>query len=96
LDDGKVFPTSKSTPFPKTFGRIVKDIFKWIFRIYAHLMIVHWKDIKDFKFEGEIHSSFKHFMYFAFEFDLIGKKEVAPLKDWVLNNIPSKYEHLFK
>ena len=63
IDDTKIFPTSKSIPFPKNFLSCVKNIFKWILRIYAHLMKDHWKDIVNEKFEAEISSSFKHFIH---------------------------------
>ena len=37
LNDEACFPTSPSTPFPKAFKANVKNIFKRLFRVYAHI-----------------------------------------------------------
>jgi MOB kinase activator 1 len=36
LDDESIFPSKIGVPFPKNFQSVVKNIFKRLFRVYAH------------------------------------------------------------
>jgi hypothetical protein len=37
LDDEKIFPSTVDVPFPKEFKLYVKNIFRRMFRVYAHI-----------------------------------------------------------
>ena len=80
LNDEKLFPTSTDTPFPKNFKSVVKNIFKRMFRVYAHLYFSHFDKIVALSAESHLNTCFKHFIYFVLAFDLIDKKELAPLE----------------
>ncbi|KAL0481607.1 MOB kinase activator [Acrasis kona] len=91
LDDEKVFPSSSDVPFPKKFEKIVKSIFKRIFRIYAHILYDHFPKVQALGIEAHINSSLKHFLLFSFEFGLLGKNELEPLNEHIINRLGSQY-----
>ncbi|CAJ0851828.1 9319_t:CDS:2 [Entrophospora sp. SA101] len=80
LDDESIFP---SVPFPKNFQNVVKTIFKRLFRIYAHIYLAHFSAIVALGEEAHLNTSFKHFIYFIQEFQLIEKKELQPLSELI-------------
>lgn len=84
VNDDKIFPSDPKVPFPKTFDKTVSDIFKRLFRVFAHLYRSHLNEIKNNGEEAHLNTCFKHFMYFSFENDLVPKKEMEPLKDVIL------------
>ena len=76
------------TAFPKNFQSIVKDIFKRLFRVYAHIYHHHFQQIVAVQAEAHLNTCFKHFIYFVVEFELIDKKELAPLEDLIKDMMP--------
>lgn len=42
LDDETIFPSRVDVPFPKNFQSVVKQIFKRLFRVYAHIYYSHF------------------------------------------------------
>eukprot|EP00472_Partenskyella_glossopodia_P010627 CAMPEP_0197527118 /NCGR_PEP_ID=MMETSP1318-20131121/20404_1 /TAXON_ID=552666 /ORGANISM="Partenskyella glossopodia, Strain RCC365" /LENGTH=232 /DNA_ID=CAMNT_0043081601 /DNA_START=85 /DNA_END=783 /DNA_ORIENTATION=- len=89
LDDEDIFPIS-SNNYPKNFEKIVKTIFRRLFRVYAHLYHHHFEQIE--KFSGDVHlnTSFKHFVLFALHFNLIPKEEYGPLDDLIKHLLEKK------
>ncbi len=45
LDNDKLFPARVDVPFPKHFESVVKQIFKRLFRVYAHIYYSHFQKI---------------------------------------------------
>jgi MOB kinase activator 1 len=43
LDNEKIFPSRTDVPFPKHFESVVKQIFKKLFRVYAHIYYSHFQ-----------------------------------------------------
>eukprot|EP01117_Protostelium_nocturnum_P011652 TRINITY_DN423_c0_g1_i2.p1 TRINITY_DN423_c0_g1~~TRINITY_DN423_c0_g1_i2.p1 ORF type:complete len:132 (+),score=29.76 TRINITY_DN423_c0_g1_i2:412-807(+) len=86
LDDESIFPSRVDVPFPKTFKEIIKQIFKRLFRVYAHIYYSHFHKIVSLGEEAHLNTCFKHFYYFICEFNLVEKKEMAPL-DELINNL---------
>ena len=80
LADEQIFPSHTSKPFPKIFLSIVKKIFTRLFRVYGHLYICHIHDIERNGAIAHLNSSFKHFVYFSNEFNLISDLEIVPLR----------------
>ena len=80
LNDEKVFPSEQDAQFPKDFIKTIKNIFKRLFRIYAHIYYHHQDEIKVIRVDEPLNSSFRHFMYFTNEFKLIPKDQLAPLQ----------------
>jgi MOB kinase activator 1 len=79
------FPSDDANPYPNDFGKIVCDIFRRLFRVYSHIYYSHFERIRDLQEEAHLNTAFKHFMLFAWEFDLIQPAELAPLHDLLLN-----------
>ncbi|KAG5458569.1 MAG: Mps1 binder-like protein, partial [Olpidium bornovanus] len=83
LDDENVFPSKIGVPFPKNFPSVVKNIFKRLFRVYAHIYHSHFPKIVSLGEEAHLNTSFKHFVFFVQEFGLIDKKELAPMQELI-------------
>lgn len=91
INDDKVFPANPGDPFPKSFVATVKQVFKRLFRVYAHLYYSHFQKIQALGEEAHLNTCFKHFMLFVFEFDLVEKKELAPMHEVIVNLMGPKY-----
>eukprot|EP00123_Amoebidium_parasiticum_P006306 comp17289_c0_seq1/m.16413 comp17289_c0_seq1/g.16413 ORF comp17289_c0_seq1/g.16413 comp17289_c0_seq1/m.16413 type:complete len:217 (-) comp17289_c0_seq1:673-1323(-) len=83
LDDESIFPSKVGVPFPKSFMGVAKNILKRLFRVYAHIYHSHFNKIVSLGEEAHLNTSFKHFIYFVQEFNLIDKKELAPLQELI-------------
>jgi len=83
LDDKAQFPTEPNVPFPANFESNVKQIFKRLFRVYAHIYHCHFPEVLGLGVEAHLNTSFKHFMYFVLEFDLITASDLTPLQEFV-------------
>jgi MOB kinase activator 1 len=83
LDDESIMPTQPGINFPKKFETCVKQIFKRLSRVYAHLYMVHFETYKQYGVETVLNTSFKHFIFFVQEFQLISKKDLLPLEDLI-------------
>ncbi|KAF1741031.1 hypothetical protein MXB_1041 [Myxobolus squamalis] len=81
INDESIFPSTLGVPFPKVFKQVGNNIIKRMFRVYAHIYWHHSDDVKDLQEEPHLNTSFKHFVFFVQEFDMIEKKELAPLKE---------------
>eukprot|EP00004_Rigifila_ramosa_P004041 TRINITY_DN1443_c0_g1_i2.p2 TRINITY_DN1443_c0_g1~~TRINITY_DN1443_c0_g1_i2.p2 ORF type:complete len:124 (-),score=28.98 TRINITY_DN1443_c0_g1_i2:118-489(-) len=79
LDDEKIF--SNDGNFPPNFLEVVKTIFKRMFRVFAHIYHLHYETFAKMGEEAHLNNTFRHFYLFANEFDLIDKKEQAPLEE---------------
>ncbi|VEL32433.1 unnamed protein product [Protopolystoma xenopodis] len=71
---------NQSVPFPRDFLEVAKVILKRLFRVYAHIYHQHFNVVKELQEEAHLNTSFKHFIFFTQEFDLVQKRELAPLQ----------------
>jgi len=83
LDDETVFPSTVGTPFTKKFMPIAKTILKRLFRVYAHIYHQHFTKVVELHEEAHLNTSLKHFVYFVHEFNLIDRREFAPLQELI-------------
>jgi len=83
LDDDNTFPSRIDQPFPKTFRETVRNIFKRLFRIYAHIYYSHFQKIVSLGEEAHLNTCFKHFYFFIMEFQLVDKREMVPLEELI-------------
>jgi len=83
LDDEALFPSRIGVPFPKNFLTVVKTILKRLFRVYAHIYHSHFNRVGDLGEEPHLNTSFKHFIYFVQEFNLVDAKELAPMQELI-------------
>jgi MOB kinase activator 1 len=56
-----------------------------MFRVYGHMYRSHFQILTGLGQESHLNTSFKHFMFFVQEFNLIDKKELIPLDDIIEN-----------
>ena len=68
-------------PFPKDFETRLKNVYKRLFRVYAHMYHSHIEKIITLGAEPHLNTCFKHFMYFILEFSLVERKELEPLAE---------------
>lgn len=87
LDDQTLFPSKIGVPFPKNFRSICKTILKRLFRVYAHIYHAHFDKVVQLEEERHLNTSFKHFIFFVSEFDLMGSSEMAPLNELIKRNM---------
>eukprot|EP00270_Netrium_digitus_P001445 TRINITY_DN11568_c0_g1_i1.p1 TRINITY_DN11568_c0_g1~~TRINITY_DN11568_c0_g1_i1.p1 ORF type:complete len:212 (+),score=54.65 TRINITY_DN11568_c0_g1_i1:235-870(+) len=83
LDDETIFPQKIGSPFPVNFEKVVRTVFKRLFRVYAHIYHSHFQKIVSLKEEAHLNTCFKHFILFTHEFSLIDMKELAPLEELI-------------
>jgi len=84
LDNEELFPTQIGVPFPDIFPDAVRNIFRRLFRIYAHIYYSHFEKMSELGAEPHLNTCFKHYMYFVYEFNLIPRKEeLAPLQELI-------------
>ncbi|KAF7355264.1 Mob1/phocein [Mycena sanguinolenta] len=81
LDDEAVFPNKIGVPFPRNFRDTVRTIVRRLFRVYAHIYSNHFDHICALGIEAHLNTSYRHFFLFINEFDLVDKKELAPLDE---------------
>lgn len=97
-------------PFPRQFQTVVKNIFKRLFRVYAHIYYNHFQKIVSLGEEAHLNTCFKRtfpssvvsrlrqsrqrmdradalpdFYLFINEFNLVDKRETAPLQELIDN-----------
>jgi MOB kinase activator 1 len=80
-----IYTSIADVPFPKNFQPVVKQIFKRLFRVYAHIYYSHFHKIVSLGEEAHLNTCFKHFYYFITEFNLVDKKELLPLQELIDN-----------
>ena len=51
--------------------------------MYAHIYLAHFSEVICLQEEAHLNTSFKHFVYFTKEFNLIDKKEFSPLSELI-------------
>lgn len=83
LDDETLFPSKIGVPFPKNFMSVAKTILKRLFRVYAHIYHQHFDSVMQLQEEAHLNTSFKHFIFFVQEFNLIDRRELAPLQELI-------------
>jgi len=83
VSDTKLFPVEEKAAFPKTFLTRVKLIYKRLFRVYAHIYYHHFEEIRKVGANAHLNSCFKHYVYFALEFQLVEQADMAPLQDLI-------------
>eukprot|EP01126_Amoeba_proteus_P019476 TRINITY_DN2004_c0_g1_i9.p1 TRINITY_DN2004_c0_g1~~TRINITY_DN2004_c0_g1_i9.p1 ORF type:complete len:107 (-),score=18.16 TRINITY_DN2004_c0_g1_i9:310-630(-) len=45
LEDPSIFPPTTDQPFPRDFLKIISNIFKRMFRVYAHIYYSHFAEM---------------------------------------------------
>lgn len=85
VDNEQMFPSRIGVPFPKTFAALIRNMFKRLYRVYAHIYCHHYPVIIELGLEPHLNTSFKHYVLFIDEHGLAsGSKDFwGPLGDLV-------------
>jgi len=92
IDNEATFPSRIGVPFPKHFPATVRQLFKRLYRVYAHIYCHHYQVIVHLGLEPHLNTSFKHFVLFVDEHGLEkggGKDYWGPLGDLVESMLKS-------
>jgi len=83
ISDPNIFPVDEEAKFPRNFMSIVKNIYKRLFRLYAHIYWQHFAKMKAIGANAHLNTCFKHFVFFILEFNLVSKQAMAPLEKFI-------------
>ncbi|MCJ1227171.1 Mitotic exit network component [Toensbergia leucococca] len=84
IDNESMFPSRIGVPFPKTFPPLIRQVFKRLYRVYAHIYCHHYPVIVQLGLEPHLNTSFKHYVLFIDEHSLASGKDFwGPLGDLV-------------
>lgn len=92
VDNESTFPSRIGVPFPKHFPSTVRQLFKRLYRVYAHIYCHHYQVIVHLGLEPHLNTSFKHYVLFIDEHGLEkggGKDYWGPLGDLVESMLKS-------
>eukprot|EP01137_Pigoraptor_chileana_P016557 Opistho-2@73494 len=78
LIDPELIP-AHNRPFPERFMAVAQTIFRRLFCVYAHIYCAHQKDLTESGLWDVFGIRCRHFLYFVFEFDLIQRRQLAPM-----------------
>ncbi|KAL8746626.1 MAG: hypothetical protein Q9190_001378 [Brigantiaea leucoxantha] len=71
-------------PFPKEFPSLIRQMFKRLYRVYAHIYCHHYPVIVQLGLEPHLNTSFKHYVLFIDEHNLSSGKDFwGPLGELV-------------
>ena len=83
IDDESVFPQKVGVPFPSTFMKTIKSIYRRLFRVFAHIYYSHLDQVVTLGLEAHLNTTLKHFVFFVREFNLVPNAELAPLQSFI-------------
>ncbi|CAG8294765.1 unnamed protein product [Penicillium salamii] len=84
VDNEQMFPSRIGVPFPKSFPSLLRQIFKRLYRVYAHIYCHHYPVVVHLGLEPHLNTSFKHYVLFIDEHKLASGKDFwGPLGDLV-------------
>jgi len=79
LDDQSIFPTKVAHEFPSQFPAMVKQMYRQLLRIFAHIFHAHYPVLLHLHSEGHFNSLFAHFLAFGKEFDILDVRDIRGL-----------------
>ncbi|KAK4461611.1 Mob1/phocein [Cladorrhinum samala] len=93
IDNEAVLPSRIGVPFPKSFPSLVRQIFKRMYRVYAHIYCHHYPVIRELGLEPHLNTSFKQYVLFIDEHHLASGKDfwgpLGDLVDSIRSDLPS-------
>lgn len=85
------FIISLDNQFPRNFIQSVRVIYTRIFRIFAIIYTNHFNKLEQADAQSHLNTSFKHFLFFCWEYDLVAATELNALKD-IVKELKIKYD----
>lgn len=90
IENEELFPTDDEIPFPPSFKQCLKKMYQRMFRIFAIILsnecLANRKDV-----DNTLEPCFKHFLYFAWKWDLLDNKETRCV-DKITTPIRAKFD----
>lgn len=88
IDDPKLFPiadpdSNSAIHYPTDFELRLRNIFRKLFRAYAHAYHSHFDAFVSLGAESHLNTCFKHFVIYTQEHQLLQDKDTAPLRDFI-------------
>ncbi|KAI8836419.1 maintenance of ploidy protein mob2 [Chytriomyces cf. hyalinus JEL632] len=83
LNDQSVFPTKAGIEFPPNFLVTLKAIYKHIMRVFVHMYSSHVHQIQMLNLQSHLNTLFAHLLCFGREFDLLERKDLVSVQDFV-------------
>ncbi|KYG44037.1 hypothetical protein M433DRAFT_145282 [Acidomyces richmondensis BFW] len=82
LSNPNLFPTAPGVAFPDSFEKTVRQIFKRLYRIYAHIYCHHYGVVRGLGLEAHLNTGFKHYVLFVEEFGLADEGKGGKRSEW--------------
>ncbi|KAI8823255.1 MOB kinase activator 1A-like protein [Chytriomyces cf. hyalinus JEL632] len=83
LNDQSVFPTKAGIEFPPNFLVTLKAIYKHIMRVFVHMYSAHVHQIQMLNLQSHLNTLFAHLLCFGREFELLERKDLVSVQDFV-------------
>jgi MOB kinase activator 1 len=90
INNETLFPTTSSAPFPKNFLSSIKQLYTRMFRIFAIIYCHHFSQLEELGAVSHLNTSFKHFVLFLWEYDLVAATELEALQD-IIEELRMRY-----
>lgn len=91
INDETIFPINEDAPFPKNYAAITKQIFTRMFRTFAIIYTQHFSRVEQLGAAAHLNTSFKHLIFFIWEFELIDQRELPAMSD-IVKALREKFE----
>ncbi|KDO32830.1 hypothetical protein SPRG_02523 [Saprolegnia parasitica CBS 223.65] len=91
IENPTLFPSGTLAP-PSSMETSARNILKRLFRVYAHIYHSHLADFVALHAESHLNFSFKRFVFFVLEFDLVEKKELNALRKLIATIAPGRLD----
>ncbi|KAF8349493.1 Mob1/phocein [Amanita rubescens] len=76
VEDENVFPAKSNQTFHTSFPTTIKNIYRQLLRVFAHIYHAHFAQILHLRAEPHFNSLFAHFLAFGREYDLLDVKDI--------------------
>eukprot|EP00817_Percolomonadidae_sp_ATCC50343_P004228 CAMPEP_0117420606 /NCGR_PEP_ID=MMETSP0758-20121206/1902_1 /TAXON_ID=63605 /ORGANISM="Percolomonas cosmopolitus, Strain AE-1 (ATCC 50343)" /LENGTH=210 /DNA_ID=CAMNT_0005202307 /DNA_START=38 /DNA_END=670 /DNA_ORIENTATION=+ len=96
INDTSLFPEDDREKFPKKFHKEVKNIFRRMFRVYAHIYTTHFEEVQKLGEEAHLNTAFKHYSLFCIEFNFLSKEEFEPIATEMIKILGEDYRPLIE
>ncbi|KAF2663537.1 maintenance of ploidy protein MOB2 [Microthyrium microscopicum] len=92
IDNEQMFPSRIGVPFPRNFRPLILQMFKRLYRVYAHIYCHHYEIVIELNLEPHLNTCFKHYVLFVDEHKLAqGSRDFwGPLGDLVDSMLKSE------
>ncbi|KAF8627484.1 hypothetical protein AX17_006296 [Amanita inopinata Kibby_2008] len=76
VEDENVFPAKTNQTFHPSFPATVRNIYRQLLRVFAHIYHAHFPQVLNLRAEPHFNSLFAHFLAFGREYELLDVKDI--------------------